>query len=357
NLIVNKEQRFPDVSYFTPKPDHSSTGNTLLLHAQEFHTSFWGHLGLLNLNDHLILPGYSGYPETAVGSLFPHNGYIADRAHAQNGLVGYVHPFEQSEVMPEQSPTLFNELPVDIALGKVNYYELIGFSDHKASEKVWHQLLNCGFRIPAGAGTDAMTNYASLRGPVGLCRVYVKGEGKPDYNAFLKKVINGQSFVTNGPLIGFTVDGKSAGDTITIPAKGQTLAYTAFLRSHIPIDHFEVIWNGEVVAQHQLMGNMTTADVKGTIRINGSGWLLLRAWNNEGHPELPDLYAFASTNPVYIQSRAANSKQKEAASYFLKWVDRIEKKANELPYRTEEEKEAVMNDVRKAKSFYQNIVR
>ena len=38
-------------------------------------------------------------------------------------------------------------------------------------------LLNCGLRIPAGAGTDAMANYASLRGPVGLNRVYVEQNG------------------------------------------------------------------------------------------------------------------------------------------------------------------------------------
>ena len=43
-----------------------------------------------------------------------------------------------------------------------------------ATAKVWYQLLNCGFRLPAGAGTDAMANFASLRGPVGMNRVFVK---------------------------------------------------------------------------------------------------------------------------------------------------------------------------------------
>ncbi len=69
---------------------------------------------------------------------------------------------------------LHSELPVDVALGLVDYMEILGFSDHRNTAAVWYKLLNCGFRIPAGAGTDAMTNYASLRGPVGLNRVYVK---------------------------------------------------------------------------------------------------------------------------------------------------------------------------------------
>lgn len=354
NLIVNKEQRVPDINYFSPLPDKSSTDKVMILHAQEFHTSFWGHLGLLNLNDHLIIPGYSGYPKTAVESFFPHNSFIASLAHEQNALVGYVHPFEQSEIFPEQSPTLFNELPVDIALGKVNYYELVGFSDHKASEAVWYQLLNCGFHIPAGAGTDAMADYASLRGPVGLNRVYVRGEGSLDHNTFLKKVVEGKGFVTNGPIIGFTVEEKSTGDSITIAANGQTLSYTAFLSSQVPVDHFEVIWNGEVIAKHSLSGTFKTANVKGSIKIKGSGWLLLRAWSEKANPELPDLYPYASTNPIYIQSKTKNPQQKIAAAYFLKWVNRIENKAGSLFYRNETEKESVMKDIQNAKLFYQN---
>jgi len=138
NLIVNKEQRIPDLSYFSGQPDGVSDHETVVLHGQEFHTSFWGHLGLLGMRDHFILPDYSGYPRTAAESLFPHNAFIADRAHNQRGLVGYVHPFEPAEIFPDQSETLFNEFPVDAALGKVDYYELIGFSDHRASEQVWH---------------------------------------------------------------------------------------------------------------------------------------------------------------------------------------------------------------------------
>ena len=69
NLIVNKEQRIPDISYFSTDPDAASTAQTLLLHGQEFHTSYWGHLGLLNLKHNFILPDYVSYPNTAAASL------------------------------------------------------------------------------------------------------------------------------------------------------------------------------------------------------------------------------------------------------------------------------------------------
>ncbi|MFZ8412279.1 hypothetical protein ACO1MD_14220, partial [Staphylococcus aureus] len=80
NLIVNKEQRIPDIAYFSTKPDPASTPAVLLTHAQEFHTSYWGHLGLLGLKDHFLIPDYAGYSNTTSASIYPTNGAIADLA-------------------------------------------------------------------------------------------------------------------------------------------------------------------------------------------------------------------------------------------------------------------------------------
>ena len=56
--------------------------------------AYWGHLGLLHLSDHVLTPGFSAYQHTALASPYPHNGVVADLAHAQGALVGYVHPFD-----------------------------------------------------------------------------------------------------------------------------------------------------------------------------------------------------------------------------------------------------------------------
>ena len=186
NLVVNKEQRVPDVASFRTDVDPASDATTMVLHGQEFHSSYWGHIGLLNLTDHLLLPGYTAYPFTAVASPFPDNGMVADLAHQQRALVGYVHPFDE-DVDPVKDATLTNGLPVDAALGRVDYYEVVGFSDHKASAAIWYRLLDCGLKIPAGAGTDAMANYASLRGPVGLNRVFVPATGTIDARSLSRR--------------------------------------------------------------------------------------------------------------------------------------------------------------------------
>jgi TolB protein len=197
NLIVNKEQRVPDVVHFMPHPDPASTEQHLLLHGQEFHTSYWGHLGLLNLTQNFLLPGYAAYPNTAAASLFPANANIADMAHEQGALVGYVHPLD-SIPNPAKDESLTYELPADVALGKVDYIEVVGFSDHKSTAEVWYKLLNCGFRLPTAAGTDFMGNYASLRGPVGLNRVYAEVKPGPlEIKPWLAAIKAGRTFATD----------------------------------------------------------------------------------------------------------------------------------------------------------------
>lgn len=355
NLIVNKEQRIPDVAYFSNKP--LIAGEVTLLQGQEFHTSYWGHLGLLNLQEHLILPDYSGYPQTAVASLFPHNGFIADLAHEQQGLVGYVHPFYPEEVLPDQSADLHHALPVDAALGKVDYYELVGFSDHRATESVWYQLLNAGIRIAASAGTDAMANYASLRGPVGLCRVYVNGAKDMTPAAFLGEMKNGRSFVTNGPVIDFQLDGAKPGDSLQLGKKKKTVTYTGLLRSNTPVDHVEIVYNGDVIASHTGVP-FTSLDLNGKITLKDNGWVLLRAWNSAAQPEVFDLYAYASTNPVFVGGGSKSAKAPAAGAYFVRWLDRLENLTKSVDsFRSDEERKAILDDIQKAKSYYQQLAK
>ena len=87
NLIVNKEQRIPDIAYSGDPLDAASNSRAMVVHGQEFHTTQWGHLGLLNIRDGILLPGYAGYPGTAATSLLPMDADVADMAHARGALV------------------------------------------------------------------------------------------------------------------------------------------------------------------------------------------------------------------------------------------------------------------------------
>ena len=324
NLIVNKEGRVPDVAYAGRREDPSQRRGVVIAHDQEYHTSVWGHTALLGLRGDPLLPGYAGYANTAAASLFPANATIFDLARAGGALAGYVHPFDAEPDPRNVGEALTHELPADVALGKVDYLEVVGFSDHLATAAVWYRLLNCGFRIPAGAGTDAMTNFASLRGPVGMNRVYVRAGGPLDHRRFLAALKAGRSFATNGPLLDFSLGGRELGDELRLPEGGGTVTAKVRLRSFVPVDHLEIVGNGRVVATVPLAGDRTAATAEVPILVTASGWYTLRArGDSAAHPVL-DLYPFATTSPIYVSVGGAPARSSADAAYFVAWIDRLD---------------------------------
>jgi hypothetical protein len=351
NLIVNKEERIPDVGYFRSDPDPASGNGVLVMHAQEYHTSFWGHLGLLDLSDHLLTPEFSAYQHTALASPYPHNGAVADLAHAQGALVGYVHPFDW-DIDPAKEKSLSNELPADVAHGKVDYIEIVGFSDHKATANVWYRLLNLGYRLPAGAGTDAMANYASLRGPVGMNRVFLDTGGDMSPKALSAALKDGRTFASNGPLLGLELDGKRPGDTVSRAAPGR-LRYRIALRSPVAVDHLELVSNGKVVKSFALTGDRRSLDAAGELPVDAGGWLLLRAWNDGADPEVLDIYPYATTSPIYLELPGGAPPAPQDAAYFAAWMGRvIEATERRNDFNNAREREAVMDYLRKARDHY-----
>jgi hypothetical protein len=356
DLVVNKEQRIPDMAYFSPQLDPASTADHLLVHGQEFHTSYWGHLGLLNLTRNFILPGYAAYPNTAAASLYPANANVADMAHEQGALVGYVHPFD-SVPDPPKDASLSSELPADVALGKVDYIEVVGFSDHKSTAEVWYKLLNCGFRLPTAAGTDFMGNYASLRGPVGLNRVYAQvpaevPRGPLKIGPWLSAIKAGRTFATNGPLLRFSLSGQAIGAEVRLDEK-QDVKFSAELHSIVPVDHLQIVCNGKVARELALDSNRSSAHVDGSIPLDSSGWCVLRAFSDKAEYPILDLYPYATTSPVYVSVAGAPVHSAADATYFLVWVDRLISAArNNASWNTEAEKESVLSMLREARETY-----
>ncbi len=357
NLVVNKEQRVPDIASFAERPAPPWTEGALIVTGQEYHTSYWGHAGILGPRDHLLVPPYAAYVNTAAASLFPNNPAVFDAAHAQGALTGYVHPFDAEPDPANTGAPLTNDLPVGVALGKVDYLEVVGFSNHLATSAVWYRLLDCGFRLPAGAGTDAMADYASLRGPVGLNRVYVRTGARPGHAAWLAGIRAGRTFATNGPLLEFTLGGKTIGDELRLPAAADAVPLTAVLRSIVPVDHLQVIGNGKVVADLPLEGSRTTASIRRAIPIAASGWYVLRAYaDGPAHPVM-DIFPYATTSPIYVSVAGAPTRSPEDAGYFAAWIDRLENAARaHRGWNGEAEKEAVLSDLARARAVYQEQI-
>ncbi len=354
-LIVNKEQRIPDISYFANgAPDPVSTPSMLIVHGQEFHTSYWGHSGLLGLTKNIILPGYAAYANTPAASPYPANANVFDLAHAQGGVTGYVHPFDEMPNPEDTVSRISSELPVDVALGKVDYMEILGFSDHRSTASVWYRLLNCGFRIPAGAGTDAMTNFASLRGPVGMNRVYVHSGAKLDNANYLRALKAGHSFATNGPLLSMTVNGKEPGNELAFPLGSHTVSVHATMHSIVAVEHLELVQNGKVVAAVPLSADGKSANATLKVPVDKSGWITLRAWSEHAMPPILDIYPFATTSPVYLTMAGIPPRSPDDARFFIAWVDRLREGAERHSgYNSAAEKSAVLDLISRARAEYE----
>ena len=94
-------------------------------------------------------------------------------------------------------------------------------------EEVWHEKLPNPFDFWRGmsplavaataAGTDFMGNYASLRGPLGMNRVYAQVKPGPlKIEPWLESIKAGRTFATNGPLLHFELGGKGPGGEVRL---------------------------------------------------------------------------------------------------------------------------------------------
>src|SRR6185436_2796901 len=95
---------------------------------------------------------------------------------------------------------------------------------------------------------DAVETLAAS--PVGLYRTYAQLDADEEltYEGWCRAVRRGRTFVSGGPLLSFTVDGKMAGDTIELSGPG-TVTAEASVTSVFPLRSLELVCNGEVIAQ------------------------------------------------------------------------------------------------------------
>lgn len=287
------------------------------------------------------------------------NADVYDMAHAQGALVGAVHPFDEvPDPFADPPQRITDELPVDVALGKLDYMEIVGFSDHRSTAAVWYRLLNLGFHVPAGAGTDATTDYAApIRGQVGMDRVYASIPGGPvSVDAWMDALKKGRTFATNGPLIEFTLGGQRVGDELKFDGPQVSVPFTAKLRSIVPVDHFEVVCNGRVVETLKLAGARDSADDTGTLPLKESGWCVLRTSSDNAEYPVLDNYVYATTSPVYVTVGGKAPRSPEDAKYFAAWIERTIDTTSHYPdWNSPSEKEFVLKRLAEAKAVYEKL--
>jgi hypothetical protein len=161
----------------------------------------------------------------------------------------------------------------------------------------------------------------------------------------------GRTMATNGPLVGLTVQGQPPGASIAVSAGGTEVHYAGFMRSEVPVDHLEIILNGNVVRTIHLTRKRTSADFNGKLNVKGNGWVLVRAWNDAASPDIFDLYPYATTNAFFFRDPNASFHCGKDADYFLSWLERLQSAASiHEGYNTKTERETTLGEIRAARA-------
>ena len=212
---------------------------------------------------------------------FDHHAQFSGYQH-QGAVTGYAHVGQG----------WYNEqrgLALDVPHGIIDFLEVMQNGQIKTD--LWYRFLNLGFKLAPMAGSD----YPYLDTP-GSVRLYAQVDGPFSTEKWFASAKRGRSFVTNGPMIDFKVNGLPAGEEIHIDGRSR-LKVTAKITLAPSLDTLRearLIVNGTAVATF-------TANSQGDIlidtmlEIDRGAWIAVAVSGAR--------YALAHTGAVYVNDQ------------------------------------------------------
>ncbi len=224
-----------------------------------------------------------------------------DQCHRKRGLVVWTEFGRSGTGDPEGG--FSGETLADLLLGKIDVIEIDSLDGprNRLTDE-WYRLLSCGLKVPIVGGSAKISNEIVLGG----VRTYARlKEGEEfTYKSWVEAIRAGRTFVTNGPLLSFTVNGLDPGASIDLPADQRTVSIRAEANSYMPFERLELIANGAAVAAVEATadasGSLCSAKLEGAFEVPGGGWLAARCWGEgQVYTGCPRRIA-AHTSPVYV---------------------------------------------------------
>ncbi len=302
---------FTNTEDFIGEPNVARSGDTIVYVSQENRQHVMGHLILWGLKEP-VMPWCTDGPGEAelAGTMEMTLSQWADACHDQGGTV----------IAPHIG-AFGGELVALTATGRVQGMEMIRM--HENAHEGYYRALNCGYRMPIVGGTDKMSADVT----VGLSRTYARlPDGQEfNYDNWCKAVASGATFLSSGPMIRLSVDGKDIGDTVELSRPG-TVEVEASAESIFPLHRLDIVQAGRVVASAESKTGTRRLTIRERIAVSGHTWIAARcggpsyytggnfnsgfppSWSLEGHSgPIADTHfdawrrgIFAHTSPVYV---------------------------------------------------------
>ncbi len=198
-----------------------------------------------------------------------------EEARRQGGLVGYAHA--GIDFNAERG------MAVDMPFHLVDLLEILQLN--KLRTRVYYEWLNLGYRLIPIAGSDFP--YGDIPGGV---RVYAHLDEKFSAQAWFRGLASGKVFVTNGPILTLSVDGRPMGAEIRAK-KGHKLTIEATARMNPDIDKLlalELVVHGDVLKTAS--GDGGDLSLSHEIRVDRSTWVAVRAHGKSAQSHSAPVY-------------------------------------------------------------------
>ena len=239
------------------------------------------------------------------------------------------------------------EAPVAAALGKLDAFNLFDpYWVMPEEYTIWYHLLNCGMRLPASTGSDWY-----------ICsnnRVYVQTGVTFSYDAWLKGLLAGRTFITNGPALFLRVNDSQPGDTVTA-ALGDSLEVEITWQSHYPVNSVELVFNGQVTESQTFPAGSVSGEWRTTLAAQEDGWLAARAFGDRRDSFYQPI--FVHTSPVWLNIGQPAAACSLSASFFVRAIDEsIEWVRTTGRYASIQEREQVIDLFRAGQAAYRRLL-
>jgi len=240
-----------------------------------------GRLALLNCHRPVFPLTFGNMDETDDWSLAD----WCDQCHRKKGLVVWCDAYRQEAGLPG------GEALIDAILGKIDAIELDAHVRPTSFLPLWYRLLNAGIRLPVVGGSGKDSNRIALGGvrtltPAGETRSYAE---------WIETVRAGRTIATNEPLLRWAINGQPYATSVT-STNDQPVRFSAEIASSEPIERFEIIANGLVIAT-------SSSDlIEVEHQLPEGGWLAARCWSTAKSRLYPHVPIFAHTSPIWVNS-------------------------------------------------------
>lgn len=269
---------------FGPKGRYHEQGRWLSPGQEEPRTPEVGHTISLGASEFVRFAGdYYSYDR------------LFDRVHELGGVTGFAHQ--------GMSFGGYRGMVLNTLRGKNDFLELAQFCvpagplalDH------YYMFLDLGIKLTALGGSDfpwcGRGPAYGLPGPpvaqIGNARFYVHVGGPLSFESWFAALKAGRTFVTTGPMVLLTVNGRMPGDTVDV-APGTRVRITAEALGHatqVPLSSLEIVGHGRVLARADgLSATRLTTELD--LPVDRGVWIAARAQAGTAQA--------AHTTPVYV---------------------------------------------------------